>query len=590
MVTESSLNPSTAVARVLVAALVSNGVIDVVLAPGSRNAPLSLELAAAERRGELKLHVRVDERTAGFLALGLAKRSALPVPVVVTSGTAAAELLPALVEAAYSAVSEMAITADRPVELRGVGANQTIDQVGLFGGVIRWSADVPAIEIVEQRSLRTVQSIISRAAAVARDPFDAGPVHLNVAFRDPLVPNDTDDQLVAAVIANPTVHVDDRLTAAMVLPIDQALASDGPLPKRGLIIVGDPIDDECREAAADLADACGWPLLTEPSGLPEIDSDALIAHAPLLLADEVFAASHVPELVITVGRVGLSRSTMRLIASADRHVVVDPRPATRWADPLRTSSRVLSAVPEPPEEFEHDSQWLAEWVRAAEVADDAISSLLDHEGQVSAPAAARLLMAQADAAGVVLVAASWPVRHVEAYALPQARMPLVVGNRGASGIDGLMSTAIGISLAHQREGGSTGYALIGDLAFLYDTNALLLGSDEVQPNLVIVVIDNDGGGIFGSLEQGQPRFANDFERVFGTPHGRDVAAVARAYGIPARTVASNLEFIAAVDDCVQLGGIQVIVANTGSRRDEAALVEQLQVAVSAAVAAMPQTP
>jgi 2-succinyl-5-enolpyruvyl-6-hydroxy-3-cyclohexene-1-carboxylate synthase len=147
-----------------------------------------------------------------------------------------------------------------------------------------------------------------------------------------------------------------------------------------------------------------------------------------------------------------------------------------------------------------------------------------------------------------------------------------------------------MSLAHQREGGSTGYALIGDLAFIYDTNALLLGSGEVQPNLVIVVIDNDGGGIFGSLEQGQPRFANDFERVFGTPHGRDVAAVAQAYGIPARKVANNLEFIAAVDDCVHLGGLQVIVADTGSRKAEAALVEQLQAAVSSALAAVPQTP
>jgi 2-succinyl-5-enolpyruvyl-6-hydroxy-3-cyclohexene-1-carboxylate synthase len=386
------------------------------------------------------------------------------------------------------------------------------------------------------------------------------------------------------------VHLDDRLTAAMVLPIDQTLASDGPLPKRGLIIVGDPIDGECREAAADLADACGWPLLTEPSGLPDLDSDALIAHGPLLLADERFAASHVPELVITVGRVGLSRSMMRLIAAADRHVVVDPRPATRWADALRTSNRVLSAVPEPPEEYEHDPQWLADWIAAAELADDAVSSLLDHDAQVTGPAVARLLMAQADAAGVVLVSASWPVRHVEAYALPQTQMPLVVGNRGASGIDGLVSTAIGVAVAHQRLGGSTGYALLGDLAFLYDTNGLMLGEGEVPPDLIVVVIDNDGGGIFSSLEQGHERFASDFQRVFGTPHGRDLVAVAQAYGVPARRVTTNREFIAAVDDCVQLGGLQVIVANTGSREDEAALVVQLQAAVSAALVDLPETP
>ena len=585
------MNPSTATARVLVAALVECGVTDVVLAPGSRNAALSLELAAAERRGEVALHVRVDERTAGFLALGLAKRSRRPVPVVVTSGTAAAELLPAMTEASYSGVPLIAVTADRPAEMRGTGASQTIDQVGVFGAAPRFAFDLPAPDVVSERALRLVQSVVSRAAAAACDAFDPGPAHLNVSFREPLVPDPgvtNDHEMVIAVLESPALLVDARLSATMVLPLDESLASIGPIPARGAVVIGDAIDDESREAAAELADACGWPLIAEPSGLPADDHDTLIAHASLLLADADFRASHVPELVVTVGRVGLSRGVMRFIASAERRVIVDSRPAARWADPLRLGGVVLGAVPEPPTELDHDPAWLASWLTASSAAEDAVSTHLDVEDALSGPAVARLLLAQADADGVVLIGASWPVRHAEAFALPRDRMPRVVGNRGTSGIDGLISTAWGVALAHQAEAEpesrATGYALLGDLAFLYDLNALVVGASDARPNLVIVVIDNDGGGIFSSLEQGDPRFGADFERVFGTPHGRDLLALAQAHGIEAVRVDSALGLVAALDEAVAAGGVRVVVADTGPRADEAALLARVQASVSDSIA------
>ncbi len=580
---EVNLTPSVVVARVLVDALVRCGVTDAVLAPGSRSAALALALADAERTGDLTLHVRIDERSAGFLALGLAKRSRRAVPVFVTSGTAVAELMPAMVEASFSGVPLIAVTADRPIELLGTGANQTIDHVGIFGSATRMTADLPAPEEVGERTLRVTQSVISRAVAAACDPFDPGPAHINVSFREPLVPavNEEVGVAEAAVLADPSIIVDARLTAAMVLPIDEA--GIGPVPARGVVIVGDPVDDESREAAAELAEACGWPLICEPSGLPAVDSEALIAHASLLLADSEFRDRMRPDLVVSVGRVGLSRGTMRLIASADRHVVVDPRPAVRWADPLRTARFVLSAVPEPPTELEAEAAWLESWRVASDAAEEAVSAVLDDEVTLHAPAVARLVMAQADARGVVLVGSSWPVRHVEAYALPRDHMPLVVGNRGTSGIDGLLATAWGIAVSHQRDVPSTAYALVGDLSFLYDINGLLAGQDEPRPNLVIVVIDNDGGGIFSSLEQGHARFADDFERVFGTPHGLDVVAVAQAHGVQARRVTSPHELVGAIDDAVATGGVSVIIATTGARSDESGVVRRIQELVSEAI-------
>ena len=588
----SPANPSTATARVLVAGLAACGVTDVVLAPGSRSAPLALELAAAEQRGDVVLHVRFDERSAAFLALGLAKRSRRPVPVVVTSGTAVAELLPAMVEASYAGVPLVAVTADRPIELRGTGANQTIEQAALFDAVARWSVDLPAPEVVTARGLAVVQSSVARALAAAVDPFDSGPVHLNVAFRDPLVPaaHDGTGDVLAAALDQPVLVRDERLTAAMVLPVDESLAPLGPLAQRGVIVVGDVIDDESREAAVALADSCGWPLIAEPSGLPSFDSDTLIAHASVLVADPSFRARHQPDLVITVGRVGLSRGVLALIAGAGAHVVVDPRPPARWADPLRTASLVVGAVPEPPTEFVHDPAWLDSWRAAADAAEDVVSELLDDESLFTGPTVARLLMATAEPSGVVLVAASWPVRHVEAYALPRDEMPLVIGNRGTSGIDGLLATAWGVAVAHQSEVRSenpsapaTAYALVGDLAFLYDINGLLAGQGDTRPDLVMVVIDNDGGGIFSSLEQSDSRFADSFDRVFGTPHALDLVAVAEAHGIPARRVATSREFLDAVDDSVAAGGVRVVVAGTGSRAKEGEVVRAVQAGVSSRV-------
>ena len=333
------MNPSTAMARVIVDELVSGGVTEVVLCPGSRSAALAIAFAEADARGDLRLHVRVDERSAGFVALGLAKVSREPVVVVTTSGTAVANLAPAMVEASYSGVPIIALTADRPAEMRDTGASQTIDQARFFDGLTRWQHD---LAVAEERvgQVRYWRSVIARAVAITTEPGSAGPVHLNVAFRDPLVP-DSDESWVEPLGLTllgtdpderlPTA-ADARLAMAAAQPLDEILLlvagptadPDHVVPARGVVVVGDVLDLEYADAAVALAEACGWPLLSEPSGNAR-SGDTALAHGPLLLADPTFAAEHVPEIVVVVGTPGLSRSVLRLIREAPM-VLVKLRP------------------------------------------------------------------------------------------------------------------------------------------------------------------------------------------------------------------------------------------------------------------------
>jgi 2-succinyl-5-enolpyruvyl-6-hydroxy-3-cyclohexene-1-carboxylate synthase len=609
------VRPSTALARVIVDELVAGGVAEVVLSPGSRSAALAIALAEADERGDLRLHVRIDERSAGFVALGLAKVTREPVAVVVTSGSAVANLAPAMVEASYAGVPLLAVTADRPAELRDTGANQTIDQARFFGGAVRWSADVPAADD-RPGQVRYWRSVVARAVAVATEPDDTGPVHLNIAFRDPLVPDGdetwVEDLGLAPFGVDPgerlPASADARLSMAAAQPLDEVLALlAGPgsqvetlVPARGVVVVGDVSDVEVSDAAIALAEACGWPLLSEPSGNAR-SGDSTLAHGTLLLADEAFYSAHQPEIVVCVGSPGLTRSVMRMIREAPLVLVADERSAVRRPDPTRSATVFVSVVPEPPSEYdEYDDSWLDSWLAADARAAAVVNKKLDDAPSLTGPDVARTLWDVLDSSALLLAASSWPVRHLEAFARVRdgEDVPVVIGNRGTSGIDGLVSTAWGAALAHQstrtavnvdEDGnaevvtvtGGTTYALLGDLAFLHDHNGLLVGDDEPRPDLVIVVVDNDGGGIFGQLEQaGVPHF----ERIFGTPLGLDLAAVAMAAEVDGVVVVDDVtSLVSALDDATVSGSVRVIVAKVGARADEAVLLRDIQADVSAAL-------
>jgi 2-succinyl-5-enolpyruvyl-6-hydroxy-3-cyclohexene-1-carboxylate synthase len=609
------MNPSTAMARVIVDELVSSGVSEVVLAPGSRSAALAIALAEADARGDLRLHVRVDERSAGFVALGLAKVGREPVVVVTTSGTAVANLAPAMVEASYAGVPIIALTADRPAELRDTGASQTIDQARFFDGTVRWQHD---LAVAEERpgQVRYWRSVIARAVAVTVESGRPGPVHVNVAFRDPLVP-DADESWVEPLGLTPLgtdpderlpVTADARLSMTAAQPLDEILMlvagpsadPDHVVPSRGVVVVGDLADLEQSDSAVALAEACGWPLLSEPSGNAR-SGDTAIAHGALLLADAQFAAAHQPEIVVVVGTPGLSRSVLRLIREAPLVLVADEADAARRPDPTRNASLFVSVVPEPPSSYdEYDDTWLDSWLAADARAAAAVSKRLDNTTGLTGPDVARTLWDVLDSSALLLAASSWPVRHLESFARVRSgeESPQVIGNRGTAGIDGLVSTAWGAALAHQstrtavhvdEDGeaeivtvtGGTTYALLGDLAFLHDHNGLLVGDDEPRPDLVLVVVDNDGGGIFGQLEQAG---VEHFERVFGTPLGLDLAMVASAAAVDGVTVVSDVtSLVAALDDATVSGSVRVIVAKVGDRDSEAALLRDLQADVSAAL-------
>jgi 2-succinyl-5-enolpyruvyl-6-hydroxy-3-cyclohexene-1-carboxylate synthase len=491
------VNPSTALARVLVDELVRGGAREAVLCPGSRNAPLSFALHEADREGRLRLHVRIDERTAGFLALGLAKASGRPVPVVTTSGTAAVNLHPAVVEAEYSRVPLVLLTADRPAEMRGTGANQTIDQRNLYGHSVRFYADV---SLDEQPTVAQWRSVVDRALGEAK----GGPVHLNVALREPLVPDGDpswSEQLDVEI---------DRLHQTQV-PDDGYADLDAAV--RTVVVAG----DQALADARGLAEAGGWPLLAEPSSGHRAGPNALGAYRLLLdhLGDDI-------ERVVVAGRPTLSRQVTRLLARDDLEVV-------RLRDDPSTPKVTGSSVP----------AWLYGWLDADALADDAIAQLLVAE-PVNGLSVARVVAAAVPADGLLVAGSSSAVRDLDLADPWDVEPPLVIANRGASGIDGTVSTAIGAALAR----GGPAYALMGDLTFLHDSTGLVIGPDEPRPDLTVVVVNDDGGGLFSQLEQGAPELAASFERLFGTPHGVDLAALCAATATP-HTLVGSLDDLAA---------------------------------------------
>jgi 2-succinyl-5-enolpyruvyl-6-hydroxy-3-cyclohexene-1-carboxylate synthase len=516
---------STALARVVVEALLGAGVRHVVLAPGSRNAPLSFALHDAATAGALTLHTRIDERTAAFLALGIAKSSRRPAAVVTTSGTAAANLHPAVLEAAHAGLPLVAVTADRPARLRGTIANQTTDQVGLFGSAVVTASDVfDPVDVAEG------------LAGLSR-----GPVHLNVQLDEPLVP--TDHATPGATRPAPT---GDGAAEPLVL-------GTGP---RTVVVAG----DDAGPAARVLAESANWPLLAEPTSGARNGSHVIRSYRLLLgtpLAERI-------ERVVVVGVPTLSRPVQRLLARDGLDVVVR-RPRGVWTDRPHPVSREHDGT------FEVGSPDAPGWLDAWRAADRAVSAGLDAlvaaEAELTPYDVAAAVNAAVPADGLLHVGASNPIRDLDLMAKPYpvGEHRLVIANRGLAGIDGTLSTAIGAALGRPRT--SRAIAYVGDVTFLHDLTGLVIGPGEARPDLTIVVANDDGGSIFATLEQGAPDHAGQFDKLFGTPHGTDLAAVCTGLRIPHWRVRDRAELAHALAN--PNGGVEVVeaVVRRDNRRD-----------------------
>jgi 2-succinyl-5-enolpyruvyl-6-hydroxy-3-cyclohexene-1-carboxylate synthase len=534
------------------------GVVDAVVAPGSRSTPLALALDA---RAEVRVHVHVDERSAGFYALGLGLATGQPAIVLTTSGTAAAELHPAVVEAHHAHVPLLACTADRPPELHDVGASQAIDQTHLFGRAARWFAQ-PGVP--DDRARGTWRSLAARAVAEARGASGApGPVHLNLAFREPLVGEP--DALPAARPGGRSWHSVER-AAPGALDISDRVAG-----RRGIIVAG--ADAPGPLVVHGMAEALGWPVVADARSGCRVPARTTVGACDALLRAPAFAAAHRPDVVLRLGAPLTSRVLNEwLAATGADQVLAHPRHA--WLDPERTAASVTASVtvarpvPSPPE-------WLDGWVEAEHTAQAAIASVLEGHPEPTEPGVARELLDILPRDAVLMVSSSMPVRDLEWYARPREGVR-VVANRGASGIDGIVSTALGIAAGTR---GRPTVALLGDLAFLHDAGGLLAcGGRDVD--CTIVVVDNDGGGIFSFLPQAELVAPDRFETLFATPHGLDLAALATAYGVPVTRVARLHELRAALEG----RGVRVVLVRT-ERAVNVAVHHEINGAVVAALTA-----
>lgn len=553
------MNQSTLISRSVLQTLISAGVTTVVVSPGSRSAGLAIAAASASQAGVIDLHVRIDEREAGFLALGIAKESRKPVAVIVTSGTAVANLMPAVVEANYSAIPLVLITADRPEAVRFSGASQTINQVPMFLPYVR-----AVVDLEVEATLKDVEDLANTIDAALSGR--RGPIHVNVQMDMPIVPDALDDTW----LPRPTEHsASVHVMSANTHDNDVAIEVDA----RGLMIVGDCANGNLVTQAAIMAQRLGWPIIWEPSA--NIHNAAMaLDHGPLICP-----SLPTPEFVVTIGTVGLSRSTLAILKKTQCHIAIhDESSGPNLPNPVLSASEILDYLPNYVSSPE--PSWLALWKSADDNAKAVVSAALAEHGLTSAAAAVQLWNHIPDGDALVL-GASWPVRHVELYA-PARTGVTVYGNRGVNGIDGLISTAYGIALARTRTHGklSRTYLCLGDISFLYGMGGLL-DSGEPRPNLTIVVLDNDGGGIFSQLEQGQPEHAQHFEQIFATPQGRDLWVVAEALGVAATRVTSPQEMQKALEYSDSIPGLHVIVCSGATRNNDMKIIDEISSGVNA---------
>ena len=513
----TEVNNSTSLARVIVRQIIEAGIKDVVISPGSRNAPLSLAFFEASQEGLIKLHVRIDERTAAFFALGIIKSTGRPVPIVCTSGTAVANYHPAVLEANHTNAPLMVLTSDRPAMFRKTGANQTTEQARIFGKAVRYFADVDGPVYPMELPL---------------DSLRTGPIHLNLQFDEPLLPDDSSDWL-SQIDGAPKEFV------ARTKPGTLRLVG-----ARGVVVIGHDRGGLTVDEITRFTKVLGWPVIAEdPLSFPDA-----IAHASVFLASPEIRSTLIPQSVLVIGRTTLSRSINAFIKASPITYVVDQRLATVDSD--RQADRKFTELPDLQGVIQSD-EWVAKWNKVAERAQKLIASLDGWNEAVIA----RTIAANIPNGTALFVSSSRPIRDLEGFAQPRGGVS-TYANRGLAGIDGNISTALGVAYGHKAT-----IALLGDLSFLHDLTGLI---NKEEINCRFIVINNDGGGIFSTLPQ---RGVNGFETVFGTPHGLNPAAIAQAMGIEAKQITSLKELEAEVK--APVSGISVVVCDVPDRESNA---------------------
>jgi 2-succinyl-5-enolpyruvyl-6-hydroxy-3-cyclohexene-1-carboxylate synthase len=575
-------NRNTALASAFAEELARCGLRHAVLSPGSRSTPLALALW---RQEEIDTTVILDERSAAFFALGAAQASGAPVAILCTSGTAAANFHPAVCEADHAAVPLLVLTADRPPELRGIGAGQAIDQLKLYGSAVRWFCEV-GTHPADDDGLLHFRSTACRAFAAARGETRPGPVHLNFPFREPLAPLAVKGDVTAADPLALDGRGERPLTA--VTPIDmepsQFLLDEvaGHIAEAdiGVIVAGRQLDPELREPLAHLARVAGFPILAEPTSQLRCgphDRSYVVTAYDLLLRNEGFRATASPDLVLRFGETPTSKPLRSwLTESGADQIVVDP--LGDWNEPTRRAAALLRADP-----TELASGWAARlgeerpppamWRRAERAAREAIAAELGEADALTEPGLQLALGAAHEDGELVYTASSMPIRDQEAFLPSTDTDATFLCNRGANGIDGLISAGIGAAHATGRP--TT--IVTGDLGLLHDVGGLAALRDVSTP-VRIVVIDNNGGGIFHFLPQEQALDGKEFEALLGTPRGVDVAKAAILFDLPHR----KLESLAELPEALAAGtGLIEVKTN---RQTNTALHRKLSERVAAALA------
>jgi 2-succinyl-5-enolpyruvyl-6-hydroxy-3-cyclohexene-1-carboxylate synthase len=536
-----STNRNTALASAFVEELARCGVRDAVIAPGSRSTPLALALWRAPA---IEARVILDERSAGYLALGAAQASGRPVAVLCTSGTAAANLHPAVCEADEAGVPLIVLTADRPPELRGVGAGQTIDQLKLYGSAVRWFCDVGTHE-ANDAGLLHLRSVACRAYAAARGEPRAGPVHLNLSWRDPLGPEPRPGDVTATSPLALEGRGERPLTAVATSPPPPDAALLGELAERlaaaprGLIVAGRQPDPALAEPLAKLAAATGYPILPEPTSQLRLGPHdrSLVVWAYDAIARER-PPSLAPDLILRIGDMPTCKPLREWLAGLDgtRQIVLDP--GFGWNEPTKLAEIVVRADPArvatAVAELERltgargaEPGWARAWRDAGAAAAGAIAARLASSDELSEPAVHATLGELYADGDLVYTASSMPIRDQEAFLPSGPAQVRFLCNRGANGIDGLVSSGIGAAIASGRPA----WIVTGDLGLVHDMNGLAALRHASTP-VRLVVLNNDGGGIFEFLPQVQQIGRDEFEALFGTPSGLDLERVAALYGIP----------------------------------------------------------
>jgi 2-succinyl-5-enolpyruvyl-6-hydroxy-3-cyclohexene-1-carboxylate synthase len=563
-------------AYLIVEELLRCGVGFFCVAPGSRSTPLVAALAANEKARSL---IHFDERGTAFAALGYARATGCPAAWITTSGTAVANGLPAVVEAATDGVPMVLLTADRPPELRQTGANQTIDQPDIFGDYVRWRFDLPAPDpgIDSAMVLTTVDQAAYRAGRTPQ-----GPVHLNLMFREPFLSGPEDEDILSGPAS--WVQGDDPYTryAATKPAVDEMeiyrLWETLRPVKQGLVVAGRLASRKQGEAVLRLAGTLGWPLLPDVGSQVRLGSEGIAAHYDALLAGDSFAGSHAPETVVHVGGRALSKRLEQFLASSrpDPYVVVRENPfrldpAHRVTHSVEAnvldfcSALVRAATEDPPAT---DPSWTAGWREASEEVGRHLDGIFS--GEPNEPLVARVLSRTVPQDHGLVAASSMPVRDLDTYAAADGAPVPVAANRGASGIDGTVATAAGFA----RGLGRPVTLLIGDLALLHDLNSLAMLRDV---HVIVVVVNNDGGGIFSFLSIA--RHEEFFEPYFGTPQGVGFEAAAKMFGLAYELPGTMEDFVEAYGSACARGSSTLIEVKT-DRGENVALHRGLLQAVA----------